>query len=63
MVHPVYKEIRSTLLSISLMWRDLDFTVSNGSFGEDNISVAPRNGDAAYYDSLSTSEEKREITR
>jgi len=63
MIHPVYKEIKNTLVVISMMWRDLDFTISHGSFGEDSISVAPLHGDSAYYDSLSTSEEKREITR
>lgn len=62
-IHPVYKAIRETLVTINIMWRDLDITMRDPDISSDLPLAANKNGAAGYYDSLSASAEKREITR
>ena len=63
LIHPVYKAIRETLTTITIMWRDLDMTIRGNDFDVPIDTVVSKSGDSAYYDSLSNSVEKRELTR
>ncbi len=54
-VHPVYKEIRQTLLTITMMWKDLEITPhipdpEMGNSGEEEVDYL--NGDSSYADNL-----------
>jgi hypothetical protein len=65
LIHPVYKAIRETLTTITIMWRDLDITIRGGDFDSDLplTAATSKSGDSSYYDTLSLSVEKRELTR
>jgi len=64
-IHPVYKAIRETLTTITIMWRDLDITIRGSDFDSDLplTAATSKSGDSSYYDTLSLSVEKRELTR
>lgn len=55
-IHPVYKEIRQTLSTIHLMWKDLEVNIGIPSIPNPGESLPMEdsiiNGDPNYYDSL-----------
>lgn len=64
-IHPVYKEIRQTLGTIHLMWKDLGMNPGIPDIPNPSNNDTTINGDPNYYDSLakmdSVSSGKRKI--
>lgn len=66
-IHPVYKEIRDTLKTISTLWKDIG--IKGGPVGFSNGPTAPGQanrgyGDPTHYDTISKgADNKRNVTR
>jgi len=52
--HPVYREIRETMKTISAMWRDLEITINSFGLVDPSRGSASDdlNGDPSYYDKM-----------
>lgn len=68
-IHPVYKEIRDTLKTISTLWKDIGVKGGPAGFGNDLPSTAPGQanrgyGDPTHYDRISKgADNKKNVTR
>jgi len=66
-IHPIYKEIRDTMKTISLLWKDIG--IKGGPVGFNDGTIAPGQanrgfGDPTHYDAISRgADNKKNVTR